>query len=75
MFSWYMPLTLKTKRVIFFKIKSNYWYRTHNYGIKIINSVREALKLDDSNKKNLWWDALMDEMRNVRLSFKYLKVM
>ena len=38
----------------------------HKYGIRIPKSVKEAIELDTQNGNNLWWMALMDEMKTVR---------
>ena len=61
---------IKKKNRIISKIKSKYWQRTHKYGIRIPKSVKEAIKLDNENGNNLWWDSLMAEMKNVRIAFE-----
>ena len=33
-------------------------------------SVEEALRLDPKNGNTLWWDAIMQEMHNVRIAFE-----
>ena len=69
-FAWWVPYTLKKKERIISKIKSKYWQRTHKYGIKIPKSVQQAIIFDTENGNNLWWNALMDEMKNVRPAFE-----
>ena len=69
-FAWWVPYTLKKKSRIISKIKSKYWQRTHKYGIRIPKTVQEAISIDNENGNNLWWDALLKEMKNVRPAFE-----
>ena len=69
-FAWWVSYTIKKKNRIISKIKSKYWQRTHKYGIKIPKTVKEAIDIDDENNNSLWWDALMKEMKNVRVAFE-----
>ena len=57
------------------KIKSKYWEKTHKYGIRIPKSVKEAWEIDAENEAAgievpKWWDAVMKEMKNVRIAFE-----
>jgi hypothetical protein len=63
------PITLFRNRVIA-KVKSKYWIRTHKFGIKIPKTVDEARRLDAENGNTFWWDAIMEEMKNVRPEFE-----
>jgi hypothetical protein len=47
-------------------VKSKYWQRTHQFGIRIPKSVKEALAIDRENGDDFWWEAIRKEMRNVR---------
>ena len=69
-FAWWVPYTIKKKGRIISKIKSKYWVRTHKYGIRLPKTVKEALEIDNENGNTLWWDALMQEMKNVRPAFE-----
>jgi Reverse transcriptase (RNA-dependent DNA polymerase) len=42
----------------------------YKFGIRIPTSVTEALKLDDENNNTYWYDAIMKEMKNVRIAFE-----
>ena len=69
-FAWWVPYTLKKKSRIISKIKSKYWQRTHKYGIRVPKTVQEAISIDNENGNNLWRDALLKEMENVRPAFE-----
>ena len=76
-FAWWVNYTVKKKNRIISKIKSKYWERTHKYGIRIPKTVKEALEIDAENEaagrgKEIpkWWDAIMTEMKNVRIAFE-----
>ena len=69
-FAWWVLHTLKTRNQIISKVKSKYWLRTHKFGIQIPKSVEEAKHFDQENGDTLWWEAICNEMRNVRPAFK-----
>jgi hypothetical protein len=64
---------LKKRNKIISKVKTKYWSRTHKYGIELPKSVEHAKQLDLKNGNTLWWDAIMQEMKNVRISFDKFK--
>jgi hypothetical protein len=61
---------LKKRLQIVAKVKSKYWQRTHKYGVRIPNTIKEALRIDAENGNTLWWDAILLEMSNVRVAFE-----
>jgi hypothetical protein len=61
---------LKKRQQIIAKVKSKYWTRTHKFGIRIPKSIKEARELDRQNGNTLWWDAILQEMANVRVAFE-----
>lgn len=70
-FAWWVSTTLKRTERIIAKVKSNkYWTRTHKFGIRIPKSVEEAIVIDQNNGDTLWWDAICQEMANVRPAFE-----
>jgi hypothetical protein len=71
--AWWVPFVMKKRDRIIAKIKSKYWIRTHKYGIEIPKSVKHAQELDQKNGNTLWWDAIMQEMKNVRIAFEKFK--
>ena len=55
------------------KVRSCYWKRTHNFGVLIPKSVKEALLLDDKTGTDLWQKAMEKEMKNVMPAFTFLE--
>ena len=43
---------------------------THKSGVRIPNTVAEALSLDAANGNTLWQDAILQETKNVRIAFE-----
>ena len=43
---------------------------THKYGIRIPKTVKEAVQIDKKNGDTRWWDAILQEMKNVRPAFE-----
>ena len=65
-FAWWVPYTLKKRNRVISKDKSKYWLRTHKFGIRIPKSVEEAKRLDQENGDSQWWEAICNDMRNLR---------
>ena len=42
-FSWWVPHTLKNRNRIIVKFKSMYWLKTHKFGIKVPNNIKQAI--------------------------------
>ena len=69
-FAWWVLYTLKKRNRVISKVKSKYWLRTHKFGTWIPKSVEEAKRLDQENGDSLWWEAICNEIRNVRPAFE-----
>ena len=69
-FAWWVPFVLKNRNHIIAKKKSNYWVKTHKYGIRVPCNVAEAKRYDDEYQNTLWWDAICKEMKNIRIYFE-----
>jgi hypothetical protein len=69
-FSWWVGYTLKKKDRIISKIKTKYWATDRKYGIRLPHSVKEALAIDAETGTDLWYQAILKEMKNVRPAFK-----
>ena len=65
---------IKKRNRILSKVKSKYWTRTQKYGVKIPDSVNESIAIYKSNGTTLWWEAISQEMKNVRISFGIYEV-
>ena len=57
-FAWCSPHVLRKRNQIVSKVKSNYWIRTHKFGINIPESITEVIVIDGENGDTLWWDAI-----------------
>ena len=69
-FSWWVPYVLKKREAIISKITSKYWQRTHKFGIRMPKSVKDAYEIDKENGNSLWRDAIIEEMKKVRVAFE-----
>jgi hypothetical protein len=69
-FDWWVHDILKRQQRLIKMAKRHFLQTGFKFGIKVPNTVEEALQLDNENKKTLWYDAIMKEMTNVRVAFK-----
>ena len=69
---WWVHNTVKRRDCILMRILSKVksWQHTHKFGIRIPKSVRKAIEIDRENGNTLWWDAICQEMTNVRPAFE-----
>jgi hypothetical protein len=72
-FNWWVKHTLKRKARIIKATKSRYAKRTHKFGIKLPQTVEEALQIDHDTKTTFWRDAITKEMTNNRSAIKFLE--
>ena len=42
----------------------------HKYGLRILHIVKEDIEIDTENGGTLWWDAILQEMKNVQPAFE-----
>ena len=42
-FAWWLPCTWKKRNRIIAKVKSKYWLKTHKFGIKVPNNMKQAI--------------------------------
>ena len=69
-FAWWTNYVIKKRNRIISKTKTKYWVKTHKFGIRIPKNSDEAKRFDTSNGNTLWWDAICQEMKNVRIAFE-----
>jgi hypothetical protein len=72
-FSWWAKYVLRKRKRLISKVKSRYWQRTHKFGVRLPQTVAEALALDKEEGNTLWYDAIQKEMKNVQIAFKFLE--
>jgi hypothetical protein len=68
-FDWWVRDTIKRKSRLI-KMSQSHRKRTgYKFGLRIPDSVEEALEIDQENGDTLWHDAIMKEMKNVYIAF------
>ena len=67
-FVWWVKYVLKKRDRIISKTQ-RFWVKTHKYGIRVSNTVNEAIDVDKENVDTLCWDAIMKEMKILRSAF------
>jgi hypothetical protein len=71
-FKWWITDALKRKKYMIKAAQTGYARRTHKFGIRLPNSVDEALAIDRETNTTFWFDAIQKEMKNVKVAFKFL---
>ena len=51
------------------KVKKQYWYTTHKFGIKLPKMIKEALEIDKTTEMDYWWKAIQKEMKKMMVAF------
>ena len=69
-FAWWVPYVVRKRTAIISKVKSKYWERTHQYGIRVPKSMKEAILIDKENGDTQWQNAVKEEMTNNRIGFE-----
>lgn len=72
-FKWWIKEALRRKKYMIKAAKTRYARRTHKFGIRLPNSVDEALSIDRETNTTYWFDAIQKEMKNVKVAFKFLE--
>jgi hypothetical protein len=73
-FAWWVPHVLRKRNQLIAKLKKSkteYWHRSHKYGIELPKSVSEALEIDRKTGTTFWRDVIDKEMRNVLPAFEF----
>lgn len=70
-FKWWVAETLKRKDHMIKAVKTRYQKRTHKYGIRLPKSVEEAYALDQEAGTDHWHKAIMKEMKNNVVAFRF----
>jgi hypothetical protein len=72
-FKWWVPHTLKQRNHILKAIKTHFHNKTHKYGIQVPKTVEEAYALDRESGTDYWHQAILKEMKNNAIAFKFLE--
>jgi hypothetical protein len=54
-------------------LKSRYETKTHKYGIRVPHNTEEAYEIDKETGTDYWHQAIMKEMKNNLIAFKFLE--
>jgi len=52
---------------------TRYHKRTHKFGLRLPKSVQEAYKIDRETGTGFWHTAILKEMKNNSIAFKFIK--
>jgi hypothetical protein len=69
-FAWWAPHVLKKMTRLIKMSRTKHTRKGYKFGIQIPTTVDEALAIDEENKNHYWYDAIMKEMKNVRIAFE-----
>ena len=72
-FAWWIKKVLKKRDRIISKTASKYFQKTQKYGLRIPHIVKEAIEIDKENGDILWWNSILQKMKNVRPAFEAYK--
>ena len=68
-FTWWTKHVLNKRYQIISKTQ-RYWVKSHKYGLRLKKTVKGAIDIDQENGDTLWWDAIIQEMKNIRPVFE-----
>ena len=68
-FTWLTKHVLNKRDLIISKTQQ-YWVKTHKYGLRLSKTVKKAVDIDQKNGDTIWWESIMQEMKNARPAFE-----
>ena len=72
-FAWWVGSKIKRKNKLIKQVRHRLVKKIFKFGIKIPNSVEEALSLDQENGNDLWKRAIEKGIGNARVAFQLLE--
>jgi hypothetical protein len=72
-FRWWVPQVRKRRDSIISAVKTRFKKKTHNYGIQVPKNIEEAYQIDKEMGTDYWHQAVLKEMRNNAVAFKFLE--
>jgi hypothetical protein len=72
-FHWWVPHVLKWKDRIIKMIKMRYTKKTPKFGIRVPRTIQEAYEIDRETGTDHWHQAILKEMKNNAVAFKFLE--
>ena len=71
-FAWWVPYTLRKRDAIISAVKARVRKTTHKFGIRVPNTIKEAIAIDKMNNNTLWQDSIAKEMKTILPAFDIL---
>jgi len=72
-FRWWVHQTIKRRNRIINAIKMRFKKKSHKYGIQVPMSVAEAYQIDKETNTDCWHQAILKEMTNNAVAFRFLE--
>jgi hypothetical protein len=72
-FCWWVPATIKAQERIIKAVRTRYKKKLHKYGIQVPMSVAEAYHIDKDTNTDYWHQAIIKEMTNNAVAFRFLE--
>jgi hypothetical protein len=71
-FAWWVMCVLKNRHHIIAVVTKCYHKRNHKFGIAVPKTWDDCIQLDKENSNYIWQDKVINEIKNVRISFKII---
>ncbi len=71
-FEWWVKQTIKKKAHMVKSVKTRYLKHTHKLGLQLPKSVKKAYEIDQETGTDLWHKAILKEMKNNSVAFKFI---
>ena len=72
-FAWWINGTLKHRNKIIKQVQHRLAKKSYKFGVKVPNTVIEAINLDQINGNDLWKKAIEKEIGNVKIAFQLME--
>ena len=72
-FRWWVPQVLKRRESIVSAVKTRFKKKTHKYGIQVPMNIEEAYQIDKETGTTFWHQAILKEMKNNAVAFRFLE--
>ena len=69
---WWVPYTLRKRDIITSAVKARARKATQKFGIRVPNTIEEAIAIDEQSGNTLWQDSIAKEMKTVLPAFDIL---
>jgi hypothetical protein len=70
-FKWWDSETLQTRNRIIGKVKCRCWKTSNKFGVRLPQSLQEALQFERELRTNFWWKAIQKETGKAENALEY----